>query len=230
VAEAKLRAEVAEAKLRAAGSGGTSWISTAAKVADFGRTLADAVIAPIKTLIAALPLQFAKAVREYDEAEAVRVAADAADTLLERQVNCCRTCTEIGKLEGFDFDARQNKIYCLDCQRYGAYAPKKYTRGAQIWGVFDGQHAAREFKTVKLAVKLAVKRHILHSLHRWCEIHAVEEAARTRKTTSVGMTCAPLPSRAPRPPCALLPICPCARLTRRARLAHVADAAASCCR
>jgi hypothetical protein len=214
--EAEARAAEAEAGLRVAGSGGTSGIFTVGIIADLGRALArvvitpiaaqitalplllaEAVVTPLTKLIEALPSQFAKAVREYDETEAVRVAADAAETLLERQVSCCRTCTEIGKLECLDFVAHQNKIYCLNCQRYGAYAPKQYLHGARCWGVFDGTHArdttrgisARELKSVKSVVK----RHIQSSLHPWCDIHAVEEAIRNRKTHSVGMTCAPLP-------------------------------------
>ena len=121
--EAEARAEAAEVKLHTAGSGDTSSSFTAAKMADLGRTLAGLVVTPIAPLLAALPSQMAVAVRKHDAAEAVRVADAAAETLLERQVSCCRTCTEIGKLEGLDFDTRHNKIYCLECERYAASAP-----------------------------------------------------------------------------------------------------------
>ena len=230
--EAEERADAAEVKLRTAVSGDTSWIFTAAKIADLGRTLARLVITPIAKLIAALPSQLAEALRKYDAAEAARIADAAAETLLERQVGCCRTCTEVGELEGLDFDTRHNKIYCLECERYADLAPSKLKQGARNWGVFDGTHEAdpaggtreRLFKTVKGAVK----RHVMSGLHRWCEIHAVEQAARTRKTTSVGMTCAPLLPRAHYLPCVPLHLfahhplcarlCPCARLTHCACL------------
>ena len=91
--------------------------------------LGTSVITPITSLIAALPSQFAAAVRKYDEDEAVRLAAAAEETHLERQIQRCTTCTEIGKLDAFDFSATSNRIYCLDCQRYGYKAPGKHKHG-----------------------------------------------------------------------------------------------------
>ena len=60
--------------------------------------LATAVITPITSLIAALPSQLAAAMRKHDEDEAVRLAAATEETHLERQIQRCTTCTEIGKL------------------------------------------------------------------------------------------------------------------------------------
>ena len=116
--------------------------SSAAQFSDFMEKLSGAisqtVITPITTAISALPSQMAAAVRVHDEAEAVRLAAAAEETHLERQIQRCMTCTEIGKLDGFDYCASTNKIYCLDCQRYGYKAPGKHKRGATGWGEYEG--------------------------------------------------------------------------------------------
>jgi len=157
------------------------------------QALSTTVITPITGLIAALPSQLAAALRKYDEEEAVRLAAAAEETHLERQIERCMTCTEIGRLDAFDYDATMNRIFCLDCQRYGYKAPGKHTHGMRSWGDYDGPHPAeplrgikaREFKTVKHAVL----RHARSPLHAWCEVHAIEAAAETRKTQSAGMIC-----------------------------------------
>ena len=74
----------------------------------------------------------------------------AQETHLERQIGRCASCTEIGKLEGFDFDATHNKIYCLDCNHWGYKAPTVHTRGASSWGVYSGPHASNALLGIKV--------------------------------------------------------------------------------
>lgn len=175
------------------GSSGSSSINSSTQLAALVKAFDEAVITPITTLISSLPSQFVAAVRKHDEAEAIRIAAAAEETHLERQIERCMSCMEIGKLDGFDYWASTNRVYCLDCQRYGYLAPGKHTRGATIWGEYEGARAAdpllgtkaRDFKTVKHAVL----RHARSGLHSWCEVHSVEAAAETRKANSIGMTC-----------------------------------------
>eukprot|EP00966_Prymnesium_polylepis_P176416 4083601-Prymnesium_polylepis.1 len=66
---------------------------SAAQLANFMQTLSDAmgqaVVTPITTAMSALPSQMAAAVRVYDEAEAMRRAAAAEETNLERQIERC---------------------------------------------------------------------------------------------------------------------------------------------
>ena len=173
--------------------GGASSSASLTPLTGFVKELGEALIKPITKLINALPSQFAAAVRKHDEAEAVRIAAADEETHLERQIQRCMSCTEIGKLEGFDYWASTNKIYCLDCQRYGYMAPGKHTRGASSWGEYEGPHAREPLSGIKVrafyTVKHAVLRHARSGLHAWCEVHAVEVAAETRKAKSTGMTC-----------------------------------------
>eukprot|EP00966_Prymnesium_polylepis_P132438 3061851-Prymnesium_polylepis.1 len=98
--------------------GGSGGITAPMQVVALAQALSTAVITPIKRLVAALPAQLAAALRKYDENEAVRLAAAAEETHLERQIERCRTCTEIGNLEAFDYEATANRVFCLNCQRY----------------------------------------------------------------------------------------------------------------
>ena len=176
-------------ELRSGSGNSTASMQMAALMA----ALATAVITPITSLIAALPSQLAAAMRKHDEDEAVRIAAAAEETHLERQIQRCVTCTEIGKLDPFDYSATWNRIYCLDCQRYGYRAPGKHKHGMISWGDYEGNHAAEPLRGIKArefyTVKHAVLQHARSGLHAWCEVHAVEAAAETRKAQSTGMIC-----------------------------------------
>jgi hypothetical protein len=96
------------------------------------------IVESVTAMRSTLPTELAKAVRQYDEDEARRLAEAAEETELERQIARCRTCVEVGKLKGFSYTVQTNEIVCLDCQRYGHECPGKLIRGARNFGVFDG--------------------------------------------------------------------------------------------
>ena len=170
--------------------------------------LAEQVVA-LTSQLEGLPQAIARevpaAVRDHDEAEALRLSNDALESSLQKQIAASATCTEIGKLTGFTYNATENTITCLDCFRYASspHAPGLLRRGARDAGIFKGvdqtrhepkgrERQGREKRPMK-TVRYEVKHHCrAGSLHEWCVVYADEQRKATAKSIAVGMVCANL--------------------------------------
>ena len=143
-------------------------------------------------------------VREHDESEAERLAADANESLLEKQIGAAATCAEIGKIEGFTYNSSMNTLTCNDCQRYASskHAPGLLRRGARDAGVFKGVdptmvpvvgRKAQRHRRPMAVIRSELRHHVRQgSLHEWCVMFADEQRKETRKAISIGLTCAML--------------------------------------
>ena len=141
------------------------------------------------------------AVREHDELEAVRLAENANESNLQRQLAAALTCTEIGKIPGFTYNEDENTLTCDDCFRYSSSkdAPPALKRGARDAGVFKGtdltpvqvrgrgMRPQRPMSTVRWELKHHCR---AGALHDWCVIYADEQRKETRKALSAGLACA----------------------------------------
>lgn len=85
------------------------------------------------------------AVRDHDEAEAERLSNEALDSSLQKQIAAAASCSELGKLVGFTFNATENTITCEDCFRYASSdkVPSILRRGARDVGIFNGVNLER---------------------------------------------------------------------------------------
>ena len=167
-------------------------VATAALEAQIG-----AVVAQLEGLPQALAREVPAAVRDHDEAEALRLSNEALDSSLQKQIAAAATCSEIGKLTGFTFNATENTITCEDCFRYAPSnkAPGILRRGARDAGVFKGvdlerhppkgrERQGREKRPMK-TVRWEVKHHCrAGSLHEWCVVHADEQRKITTRAIS----------------------------------------------
>ena len=159
----------------------------------------------LQGLPAAVARDVPAAVREHDEAEALRRSTEAADSSLQNQIMAAATCVEIGKLEGFEFFPAENRIKCQDCFRYSSskHCPGDLRRGACDAGWFQGvdetlvARADRPNKTRQRRPMSTVRWEVKHhcragSLHEWCVMYAAEQRKITSRSLAAGMTCASL--------------------------------------
>jgi hypothetical protein len=178
-------------------------IKAAAEAA--AKETADVFLAGIRQQIDSLPKQLAKAVpeavRTHDEAEALRLRTDGHESALEQLVARAATCTELGKIDGLNFDPVANVICCDDCNRYATsnQVPNILLRGcgnAAGVGTFEGPrprghpHGVRAMFTVR--AKIAKHLRPGNTIHNWCNIHAYEVAQHDRKQDAIAMLCSRL--------------------------------------
>ena len=156
-----------------------------------------------------LPAAFARdvpaAVRDHDEAEAVRRSSEAADSSLQKQIMAAATCVEIGKLPGFEYIAAENRMKCHDCFRYSSskHCPGDLRRGARDAGWFIGLDETRvprsdrpnkfRHRRPMSTVRWEISHHCrAGSLHEWCVVYANEQRKMTSRSMAAGMACASL--------------------------------------
>ena len=150
-----------------------------------------AVLAALSTL----PMQIARALpaifREEKEAAIhARHEANLAPRLAA--ISACRTCYDLGELQGFFYSPTENLVRCEACFRYSRFAPSALLRGMTNVGIFTGDNdSGRAFKTVKAAVKEHIETE--EGVHEWCLQYADQERKRAEATTEagvvVGLTC-----------------------------------------
>jgi polyhydroxyalkanoate synthesis regulator phasin len=165
----------------------------------------QALTEQLRSLPADVARDIPAAVRDHDEAEALRRSSEATDSSLQKQIMAAATCAEIGKLPGFVFVAEVNRIKCQDCFRYSSskHCPGDLRRGARDAGWFMGPdetrvaRADRPGKSRQRRPMSTVCWEVSHhcragSLHEWCVVFAAEQRKITSRSMAAGMVCASL--------------------------------------
>ena len=188
------------ASLAAGGSEGTAALSMLLlqRLNAVDQTLKELQLQMPKELASAVPA----AVRAHDEAEAARVREAAQEGALSgkiRQIQLAATMSELGKVEGFTFDAMRNRIVCDNCARYSSFCRSISTDDCgAIEGVDvtlrDGPNkdGGKRQRRPMSVVRYSCKTHLLSDIHEWCETHAAERRALANEQQAAGMTCAKL--------------------------------------
>ena len=168
------------ASLAAGGSEGTAALSMLLlqRLNAVDQTLKELQLQMPKELASAVPA----AVRAHDEAEAARVREAAQEGALSgkiRQIQLAATMSELGKVEGFTFDAMRNRIVCDNCARYSSFCRSISTDDCgAIEGVDvtlrDGPNkdGGKRQRRPMSVVRYSCKTHLLSDIHEWCETHA----------------------------------------------------------
>ena len=147
------------------------------------------LVRQLTALLEKLPARLAAAVpaavREHDEAEALRLHAlanESASVKLKGLVALCHTPLELAALSPhLSYNAAENIILCDDCRRFGT---KSNARGDQErFGKIDGPHSSRGMNIVRTKVRL----HLVGETHQWCVMQGNNERKADDEGRTIGM-------------------------------------------
>jgi len=128
-------------------------------------------------------------VRRQAEKEQIQTAK--ANATRDMQLAACKSCADIGKLEGFSFLAQKNLVQCDACFRYSAFAPPALKRSNQSTGVWLGTNLRRDFRTVRQTVQrhlgLEKGSEMDGAWHEWCIAHAAEQLRVDSENRNAGL-------------------------------------------